>query len=357
MNQPTPTTNPILYETLFFALGMRRPHKGANVERLGRYIEQHFSGKTRRDGANNIHLDLRGSGSRTLFVAHLDTVHRADGKNPVDRSKKGWVRAVKGGSQALGADDGAGVALLCHMAKQGVPGYYIFTQGEEVGGVGARYLATKQTKLLGEFDRAIAFDRKDVWSVITHQGWSGRCCSDAFGDALSAALSGGELIYAPDATGVYTDTAEFVDFIPECTNISVGYYHEHSDREALDLMHFSKLAKAVVSFDWDALPTDRKPGSDDPFTLETAKASVSSSWTKGEYELIDALEAAMQGRNEALVEMLSNRLIGDDSAEMTLSRQRIDDALLDDAFDDLSAYGVTVALDVLLDKIIRNQTN
>ena len=31
------------------------------------------------------------------------------------------------------------------------------------------------------------------------------------------------LLYATDPTGIFTDTANFVDIIPECTNISCGY--------------------------------------------------------------------------------------------------------------------------------------
>jgi len=35
---------------------------------------------------------------------------------------------------------------------------------------------------------------------------------------------------------VYTDTAEFTDIIPECTNRSVGYAREHTQEESLDLV-------------------------------------------------------------------------------------------------------------------------
>jgi hypothetical protein len=66
-------------------------------------------------------------------------------------------------------------------------------------------------------------------------------------------------MYAPDDTGVYTDTAEFTDIIAECTNVSCGYYFEHSDKEELDMLHFEQLGAAVVLVDWDGLPTERDP--------------------------------------------------------------------------------------------------
>ena len=71
-------------------------------------------------------------------------------------------------------------------------------------------------------------------------------------------------MYAPDDSGVYTDTAEFVDIIPECTNISAGYMHEHTTKESLNLQHLVDLMEQVVLIDWDALPTARDPSVKEP---------------------------------------------------------------------------------------------
>jgi hypothetical protein len=65
------------------------------------------------------------------------------------------------------------------------------------------------------------------------------------------------LFYKIDETGVYTDSAEFVDYIPECTNLSVGYLNEHTTRESQDLYHLNKLALASIGVDWEKLPTKR----------------------------------------------------------------------------------------------------
>jgi hypothetical protein len=93
---------------------------------------------------------------------------------------------------------------------------------------------------------------------------------------LSAALNQYDdtLMYSPDNTGVYTDTAEFVDIIPECTNISCGYQFEHGEREQLDMVHFAALAKAVLRIDWDALPIERDP-------LVKDFDDVFAGWNKG----------------------------------------------------------------------------
>jgi len=256
MNQHT-----ILGSVLNKLLSTKRPHTSVTNAKITAWIQSmlpfDLQAEAFLDGANNLHVDARTSDKhRTLFVAHIDTVHRSEGKNKITKTKTHWC--AKG--DVLGADDGAGVALLMHMIHHNVPGYYIFTQGEERGGIGARYLATKERDLLSRFDRAIAFDRRGIDSVITHQGW-GRCCSDTFGTALCEALMSGSdnLMMLNDDTGVYTDTAEFVDIIPECTNISVGYDKEHTQQESLNLVHYEHLAAAVLAFDWDVLPVERDP--------------------------------------------------------------------------------------------------
>ena len=231
----------ILYTTLARALSMKRPHNSEGTRRLTDWLEENAPthAKVHRDAAGNLHIDTRTSSShRTLFTAHVDTVHRDQGPNKIRKTDTHW----HADGAPLGADDGAGCAMLMHLLHAGVDAYYLFTQGEECGGIGAKWVADNQRELLSEFDRAIAFDRRGIDSVITHQGY-GRCCSDAFAGALSDALNVDErLMYLPDNTGVYTDTAEFVDIIPECTNISVGYASEHSANESLDIHHYMALA-------------------------------------------------------------------------------------------------------------------
>jgi len=262
----------ILYKTLQRALSVARPHATKTTAGFTRWLKDnanktgHGDPKiqpfTYTDAVGNLHIDTRTTADhKTLFVAHVDTVHKSEGVNKIRKTDTRWYAD---GAQ-LGADDGAGCAMLMHLLRGGVPAYYIFTQGEEKGGIGAKYLADNYKELLGTFDRAIAFDRRGNDSVITHQGW-GRCCSDLFGDALADALNTDDMdmMYARDDSGVYTDTAEFTDLIPECTNISVGYLHEHTDRESLDILHFQKLANAALKVHWDALPTDRDPTIPDP---------------------------------------------------------------------------------------------
>jgi len=252
----------ILYTTLCRALSIKRPHATPAVDYFTQWmwdeLPVHLQEYAHLDDCDNLHVDNRRNDpdARTLFVAHVDTVHRDTGPNKFTKTDKLWSAK----DAPLGADDGAGCAMLMHLIHNDVPGYYVFTQGEECGGIGAKHLAKEHGDLLMQFDRAIAFDRRGIDSVITHQGY-GRCCSDAFAQAVADSLNMDErMMYLPDDTGVYTDTAEFVDHIAECTNISIGYALEHSAQESLDILHFTALSEAVLSVQWDKLPTKRKAG-------------------------------------------------------------------------------------------------
>lgn len=335
--------------TLDAALSLARPHGSRQVADLGNWLihnlPEHLPCSI--DTAGNIHIDARtDTHHRTLFIAHLDTVHRSGGKNKIVKTPTKWEAGDK--DKCLGADDGAGVAMLMHLLHNGVPGYYIFSQGEECGGIGARFLSDNYESTLMEHDRAVAFDRRGIDSVITHQSM-GRCCSDEFAQALATALndaSSEELFLAPDSTGVYTDTAEFTQQIPECTNISIGYEGAHSDREWLDIYYIQTLAEAAVKIDWDALPTKRDPSTPDPHDYIPSWAA----WDWGNTNVVagagaaqtvislgrdydslmqmeDALDDAFKGVYTPLLDMIAEQIHPEDPA---IARKQINKNLLTD---------------------------
>lgn len=378
----------ILYKTLNKALHLARPHGSTTTERYTKWLRgqlpAHLGADPAlvwRDALGNLHVDNRDDMShRSLFIAHVDTVHRVEGNNRILKTDKKWFAD----GAALGADDGVGNALLMHMLHAGVPGYYIFSQGEECGGLGAKHIAKAYPDLLVQFDRAIAFDRKGTDSVISHQGWS-RCCSDVFAQALSDALNDTdatmELMYSPDDTGVYTDTAEFTDSIPECTNISCGYMHEHTQREELDIGHFDRLAAAVLLVAWDDLPVHRDPtvkeyksyaGYDkwddwrDKWYLNYDKHEGLDVKDGIEYDyskldeldansldcyLYECLEDAKQGFPNGLIEMMAESVYPEDPgmARKFIDRNRMTDAVLDEAIEMVGTYDVETVLSTVFD--------
>ena len=204
-----------------------------------------------RDGFGN-RLVRVGEGSPILWSAHTDTVHRAEGMQKLTIDQ-GRIQAVN--SNCLGADDTVGCFLLIEMIKAGVPGLYIFHREEEIGGNGSRHIARSTPEVLDGIDFAIAFDRKGYDSVISHQ--FGRCCSDDFAKALAGVLGAG---YRPDATGVFTDTANYTELIAECTNVSCGYFNEHTPIESVDIAFVRQLLDTLLAADFSGLVATRKPG-------------------------------------------------------------------------------------------------
>lgn len=208
------------------------------------------------DDHGNLILQI-GENPAILWSSHMDTVHSRGGRQTVHYDGKTLSltrRSKREGSSCLGADDTAGVWLMTEMVKAGVEGLYIIHYGEESGCIGSSELA-KHPAFFDGIQAAIAFDRAGYEDVITHQTGR-RTASDAFGRSLAGILGGR---FAPSPDGVYTDTNEYADIIPECSNISVGYFRQHTTRETQDVPFLISLRDALVSADWSKLVIERDP--------------------------------------------------------------------------------------------------
>ena len=265
-------------------LQMKRAHGSTTLDEFVAVTFAGYETETYRNPKGDpLALVIYVGTSRTLFSCHLDTVHTEGGRQEVVFDGKTFslsnevdeledftpsltplskYKPYKAG--CLGADDGAGVWLMLEMIDACVPGAYVLHFGEEKGGIGSSGMASHHPDFLSKFDRAVAFDRRGTSSVITHQGF-GRCCSDTFAEALCAALGDAnpKLDLFPDSTGIFTDTANYIDDIGECTNISCGYKSEHSRSETLDYEFLCNLLDGLVKVDWESLPTDRQPGEEE----------------------------------------------------------------------------------------------
>lgn len=211
-----------------------------------------------QDDFGNLYIEIGDGSSDVMFASHLDTATAAYTKvNHVIQDN-----IIKtDGTSILGADDKAGVTIMLYMIENKIPGLYYFFLGEEVGCLGSRDVAGKhKEEKLPHINKVISFDRRGTDSVITYQS-SSRCCSDKFADALCEQFNMVEnsFKYKKDPTGVYTDSAVFTKVYAECTNISVGYYSEHTTSERQDIHHLKLLADACLKVDWASLPVERDP--------------------------------------------------------------------------------------------------
>ena len=213
------------------------------------------------DKWGNIHVTVLNEDNslpRVMFSCHLDTVCDSYIK-PIQQfiTKNDFVYTDR--STTLGADCKTGAALMIQMIWSQVPGKYVFHAGEESGLVGSSGLSgfwIHQSKKI-EYDYCVAFDRAGYSDVITYQGQ--RCtCSDEFAKALSAALNLEPLFsYKPCPKGGFTDSYKYRNIIPECTNISVGYFDAHTVDEEQDLLFAELLLKRLTSIQWSKLPVSR----------------------------------------------------------------------------------------------------
>ena len=242
----------MIFET-FIRLTSRTYPYGTEDELVSDMIEQGiFPSDLQKDTHGNYFYKI--GESRTIFASHLDTVSKE--ATSVTHIFDGDIIGTDG-KTTLGADDKAGVTVMLHLIKNKIPGLYYFFIGEEVGCIGSGLASSMSIQdFKGKYDRILSFDRRGTDSVITYQS-STRCCSDAFADALARQLNLSGMKYRKDEGGVYTDSAEFTDIIPECTNISVGYYKEHTVNENQDIRHLEDLAEACLLVDWESLPTER----------------------------------------------------------------------------------------------------
>lgn len=256
----------------FDILKYRRPHdsKGEHAF-INRVLLKEFKNnghKYRVDGAGN-HIVIVGDNLEpsVMFSCHTDTVHNRMIPGLTQRLKihnDCEVTSIQ--KECLGADDATGIFLMFMLMRKQVPGLYIFHRGEERGGIGSQFIA--ENWQFSNIKQAIAFDRASDHHIITHQA-GGRCASDEYAISLAEQLNKHcasefqKAPWQPNNGGTFTDTKNYTRLVPECTNLSVGYYQQHSMSEWQDLDFLVKMAKGIHKINWSKLVIARDPLAND----------------------------------------------------------------------------------------------
>lgn len=230
-------------------LSYKRPQGSKHQELFCKRFIEPLMGKPDKHGN---YIKIIGDKPNVSFMSHHDTVHREGGFQSVFLDNG----LLSSDGDCLGADCTVGVWLMLEMIKANVSGVYVIHASEEIGCLGSRALVDDKPEWLDSIDFAISFDRKGVGSIITHQ-MGLRCCSETFSESLSDILNLG---HTSDNTGSYTDSNEYIYNVSECTNLSVGYYNQHTNKETQDLVYALQLRDRLISADWSKLVSERIPG-------------------------------------------------------------------------------------------------
>lgn len=154
-----------------------------------------------------------------LLVAHMDTVH----KNQVSRvfytEDKRYATAIEG----IGGDDRCGVLIILNIIQE-INCSVLFTEDEEIGGVGAGKFCDSGIKL-DDINFAVEFDRKGDNDFVFY-----KTPNDEFQEYV-------ESFGFKEGIGSYSDISDIAnEFKIEAVNISSGYFNPHTTNEYIDLV-------------------------------------------------------------------------------------------------------------------------
>lgn len=251
-------------------LTYRRPGRSSTEEAfITRYIDS-VPGM-QKDECGNRFISL--GKSNVMFSSHTDSVHTKPGMQKVciDNIRNEYFTDDPE-SNCLGADCATGVYIMLKLIASNRPGLYVFHRDEETGGTGSIWIAKNNPALLEGIDFCIALDRKGQSSIITHQ--FERCASNAFSQTLALQFEDQNLFYEADDTGVFTDSANYIGLIRECTNLSVGYSRQHTKHETQDTNFPDMLADALCKMDIESIIPTRN--CDDPDDIHRSYARYGS---------------------------------------------------------------------------------
>lgn len=196
--------------------------------------------------------------SRTIFTSHLDTYTTTVEK--VNHNVTGDIISTDG-TTILGADDKAGFMVMLYMIEKGIHGNYIFFTGEERSGKSSKRFVEFPEKLKwlkSNIDRVVAFDRGGYDEIAT-SFFGADGCSKSFAKRLISniqKISGKEFKMID---GGFCDATSFIDFVPECINLSVGYFNEHTTNEYVDMSYLYEMSEVYSKVDWEILVPRRTP--------------------------------------------------------------------------------------------------
>lgn len=178
-----------------------------------------------------------------MLVAHMDTVHKSEVKE-IYVSDCGNITSPQG----IGGDDRCGIFMITQLLQY--KPYVLFTEDEEIGGVGAKkFAAAYEKKEIEEINvkYLIELDRKGCNDMVFYD-----CDNSEFETYIGS--------FGWDCRwGTYSDISTIAPVIGvAAVNLSSGYYKAHTTEEIINIddvtTNIKRVRKLVTASNKDEVP-------------------------------------------------------------------------------------------------------
>lgn len=166
-----------------------------------------------------------------LLVAHLDTVHKERVREIVYSEDGNTISSPQG----IGGDDRAGVYSILEIIKK-FKCSVLFTEQEEIGGIGADKFAKSDLLEELDFNYIIEFDRANANDAVFYS-----CANDEFEEFIT------QDFYKTNY-GSYSDICEVAPALGcAAVNLSCGYHKAHTTSEYVVLSEMEASIEATCA--------------------------------------------------------------------------------------------------------------
>lgn len=213
-----------------------------------------------------------------MLVAHMDTVHKSAVKE-IYVSDCGNITSPQG----IGGDDRCGIYMITQLMQH--KPYILFTEDEEVGGVGAKKFAAAYNKNEIEpidVKYLIELDRKGCNDMVFYE-----CDNEEFEKYIGK--FGWDSRY-----GTYSDICSVAPVIGKAAvNLSSGYYKAHTTEEIINIddvmTNIKRVRKMIKASKNDEVPSFKYVRSEYNYYYNYGKQYSSSSMAGAKPALMDGV--------------------------------------------------------------------
>jgi len=154
-----------------------------------------------------------------MLLAHMDTVFKTPPTTFIFDKEQELITSPDG----LGGDDRCGIFGILALLLAGHRPHILFTEDEEIGGVGARK-ASKEEIVPVDIKYLIQLDRRGSEDAVFY------CCDSPDFHSLVEGYG------FKKTSGSFTDIDTLMPIWDICgVNLSIGYYNEHREYEYVDI--------------------------------------------------------------------------------------------------------------------------